>query len=224
MAIFVCTGSEANDQALRIARMHTGGEGIICSNLTYHGNTTAVDEISPLFYGRVSPLPNVRAIPFLDSYRPLNGLNGLEGHALADAYAKKITEPIESFEAAGIGFAGMIVCPIFANEGLPNVPAGFMQKALEIVHDGGGVFIADEYRRALAVAAACGAMRSRARRLSWRTRVQHSIMSPFDGWTTITSARVRGMWLLTRFPPAPASDFQDASAQKRNELLRSSPV
>ena len=141
MAIFVCTGSEANDQALRIARMHTGEEGIICSNLTYHGNTTAVDEVSPLFCGRGSPSPNVRTIPFPDSYRPLDGLNG---HALADAYAKNITQAIGSFEATGIGFAGMIVCPIFANEGLPNVPAGFMQKALELVHDAGGVFIADE--------------------------------------------------------------------------------
>ena len=141
MAIFVCTGSEANDQALRIARMHTGGQGIICSNLTYHGNTTAVDEVSPLFYGKVSPSPNVRAIPFPDSYRPLNDL---EGEALADAYAGKVRDAIASFEAAGVGFAGMIVCPIFANEGLPNVPAGFMQQALELVHDAGGVFIADE--------------------------------------------------------------------------------
>jgi 4-aminobutyrate aminotransferase-like enzyme len=141
MAIFVCTGSEANDQALRIARMHTGGQGIICSNLTYHGNTTAVDEISPLFYGKVSPSPNVRAIPFPDSYRPLDGLAGA---ALADAYADKVREAIASFDAAGVGFAGMIVCPIFANEGLPNVPIGFMQKALELVHGAGGVFIADE--------------------------------------------------------------------------------
>ena len=141
MAIFVCTGSEANDQALRIARMHTGGQGIICSNLTYHGNTTAVDEVSPLFYGKVSPSPNVRAIPFPDSYRPLNGL---QGEALADAYVENVCEAIASFKAAGVGFAGMLVCPIFANEGLPNVPVEFMQKALTVVHDAGGVFIADE--------------------------------------------------------------------------------
>ena len=64
MVMFVCTGSEANDQALRIARLHTGGEGVICTNLTYHGNTTAVDEISPLFYGGVASSPRVRAIPF----------------------------------------------------------------------------------------------------------------------------------------------------------------
>lgn len=141
MAIFVCTGSEANDQALRIARMCTGGQGIICSSLTYHGNTTAVDEISPLFYEQISPSPNVRTIPFPDSYRPINNL---DGEALADAYVDKVREAIASFEAAGVGFAGMIVCPIFANEGLPNVPSTFMQKALDLVHEAGGLFIADE--------------------------------------------------------------------------------
>ena len=70
MMLYVCTGSEANDQALRIARLNTGHEGIICTNLTYHGNTTAVDQVSPLFYGRTTPYPNVRAIPFPDGYRP----------------------------------------------------------------------------------------------------------------------------------------------------------
>ena len=104
MVIFVCTGSEANDQALRIARLNTGGQGIICTNLTYHGNTTAVDEISPLFYGQVSPYPNVRTIPYPDTYRPLDGL---AGEALANAYAGKVEGAIASFEAAGVGFAGM---------------------------------------------------------------------------------------------------------------------
>lgn len=141
MVLYTCTGSEANDQALRIARHCTGGAGIICTNLTYHGNTTAVDQVSPLFYGKVAPYPEVRAIPFPDSYRPLRGLSG---RALAEAYAADIDRAIESFDTAGIGFAGMIACPIFANEGLPTVPSGYLELALEKVHAAGGLFIADE--------------------------------------------------------------------------------
>ena len=141
MILFVCTGSEANDQALRIARLHTGGQGIICTTLTYHGNTTAVDEVSPQFYGRVVPHPNVRTIPFPDSYRPLAGL---DGPALCAAYADKIDEAIASLRDAGVGFAGLLLCPIFANEGLPRVPPGFMQEAVRRVHAAGGLFIADE--------------------------------------------------------------------------------
>ena len=87
MVVFVCTGSEANDLALCIARLTTRGEGVICTNLTYHGNTTAVDEISPLFNSGRTPSPRVRAIPFPDSYRPLHGL---AGEPLANAYVAEV--------------------------------------------------------------------------------------------------------------------------------------
>jgi 4-aminobutyrate aminotransferase-like enzyme len=43
-AIMVCTGSEANDIALRMAQAMTGKTGIIATDNTYHGNTTAVDQ------------------------------------------------------------------------------------------------------------------------------------------------------------------------------------
>ncbi|TGQ03684.1 aminotransferase class III-fold pyridoxal phosphate-dependent enzyme, partial [Mesorhizobium sp. M2E.F.Ca.ET.219.01.1.1] len=40
--IFVCTGSEANDLAVRIARSVTGNEGVIVTENSYHGNTSVV--------------------------------------------------------------------------------------------------------------------------------------------------------------------------------------
>jgi 4-aminobutyrate aminotransferase-like enzyme len=141
MVIFVCTGSEANDIALRMARLCSGGMGVICTNMTYHGNTTAVDELATLFRGGEAIGPNVRAVPFPDSYRPLRGLSG---EALADAYADEVKAAIEAFRRDGIKLAGMLMCPIFANEGLPRVPPGFLAKAVKHVRDAGGFFIADE--------------------------------------------------------------------------------
>ena len=41
----------------------------------------------------------------------------------------------------------MLVCPIFANEGLPEVPAGYLQRAMEMVHAAGGLMISDEVTR-----------------------------------------------------------------------------
>lgn len=136
-----CTGSEANDLAMRIARANTGGEGFICTNATYHGNTTAVSQLNSIFepiggYGK-----NVRMVSWPDSYRTRDGLAGA---ALADAYAAEVRDAIDSFAASGIRLAGMIVCPIFANEGLPDVPAGYLAKAAGFVREAGGVFIADE--------------------------------------------------------------------------------
>ncbi|MCB1663809.1 MAG: aminotransferase class III-fold pyridoxal phosphate-dependent enzyme, partial [Pseudomonadales bacterium] len=84
---------------------------------------------------------NVRAIPIPDSYR---GLHGLQGTALAQAYADEVQQAIDSFAAAGIQLAGILVCPEFANEGLLNVPPGFMEMAVERVRRAGGLYIADE--------------------------------------------------------------------------------
>jgi len=36
------------------------------------------------------------------------------------------------------------VCPIFANEGVPDIPAGFMRRLTDLVHREGGLLIADE--------------------------------------------------------------------------------
>jgi 4-aminobutyrate aminotransferase-like enzyme len=136
-----CTGSEANDLALRIARVNTGGEGFICTNATYHGNTTAVSQLNSIFEPVGGYGDHIRMVPWPDAYR---SLDGLEGDALADAYADTVRDAIEDFRKAGIGFAGMLICPIFANEGLPNVPAGYMEKAVGHVREAGGLYIADE--------------------------------------------------------------------------------
>ncbi len=136
-----CTGSEANDLALRIARINSGGDGFICTNATYHGNTTAVAQLNSIFEPIGGYAENIRMVPWPDSYR---AQNDLDGEALADAYADAVQRAIESLAAAGIKFAGMLVCPIFANEGLPNIPAGYMQKAIGHVRAAGGLYIADE--------------------------------------------------------------------------------
>ena len=141
MAMFACTGSEANEIALRMARHCTGGMGIIVTDFAYHGNTTAIADLGTGFMPEASNAKNVRAIPIPDSYR---GLHGLQGTALAQAYADEVQQAIDSFAAAGIQLAGILVCPEFANEGLLNVPPGFMEMAVERVRRAGGLYIADE--------------------------------------------------------------------------------
>jgi len=136
-----CTGSEANDLALRIARVNTGGEGFICTNATYHGNTTAVSQLNSIFEPVGGYGPHIRMVPWPDSYRTIGGL---QGDALADAYVDEVRAAIASFEDNGIRLAGMLVCPIFANEGLPDVPPGYLAKAVSCVREAGGVYIADE--------------------------------------------------------------------------------
>ncbi|MFX9626948.1 aminotransferase class III-fold pyridoxal phosphate-dependent enzyme, partial [Acinetobacter baumannii] len=49
---FACTGSEANDLALRMARAHTGRRDVITLDWAYHGHTQALIDISPYKYKR----------------------------------------------------------------------------------------------------------------------------------------------------------------------------
>jgi 4-aminobutyrate aminotransferase-like enzyme len=138
---FCCSGTEANELALRIARECTGGQGIIATAWAYHGNSAAVSQISTLFTPPEKRGPFVRAIPVIDPYRERAGRSDAE---LAAAYALQVQKAIDDFKHAGVKFAGMLVCTALSSEGLPAVPAGYLPKVVQIVHDAGGVFIADE--------------------------------------------------------------------------------
>ena len=63
---------------------------------------------------------------------------------LTNVYLDQLRNAIRGLEGSGEGFAALMVCSIFANEGLPDVPRGFMPRAVEIVHAAGGLVIADE--------------------------------------------------------------------------------
>ena len=139
-AIMTCTGSEANDIALRMAQAATGKTGIIATDNTYHGNTGATSVLST----RRPPIGgypgHVRLVPAPDSLRPVGG--SLQGQA--QAFAAQVAKAIAELEAAGHGFAGMMLCPVFANEGIPTVHPGFLDPTVAVIRRAGGLVIADE--------------------------------------------------------------------------------
>jgi 4-aminobutyrate aminotransferase-like enzyme len=140
-AVFSCSGTEANEVALHIARTATAKRGIIATDAAYHGNSEAVIALTQGRSGS-GPHPDVRMIPFPERYRPL--VEGASDEALADACLARLGEAIEDLERTEAGFAGVLFCSLFANEGLPDVPAGFMARAGEMVRSAGGLVIADE--------------------------------------------------------------------------------
>jgi len=133
-AIMVCTGSEANDIALRMAQAATGHTGIIATDMTYHGNTALVSQLST----RKPPIggfaANLRHAPAPDALRRPSG----------DSFAEGVTASIASLAAEGFGTACLIVDPFFANEGFPTLQPGFLDQAVAAVREAGGIIIADE--------------------------------------------------------------------------------
>jgi 4-aminobutyrate aminotransferase-like enzyme len=140
-AIMTCTGSEANDVALRMAQAVTGKTGVIATDHTYHGNTTAVSQLST----RMPPVGgfggHVRHVPAPDSYRPMGGT---PGEAFATAFAAEVEKAIASLQGSPHGFSALIICPFFANEGFPDLPPGFLDKTVDVVRKAGGLIISDE--------------------------------------------------------------------------------
>jgi len=135
--IFTCTGSEANDLAMRIAQHHTGKHGIIITEEAYHGNSHLTAGFSPSL-GENSPLGTwVRQVPAPDSYRvPLENM----GQWMADHVAAQIKD----LERHGDGLVAFIVDSAFSSDGIFIEPTSLLAPVAEVVRKAGGLFVADE--------------------------------------------------------------------------------
>jgi 4-aminobutyrate aminotransferase-like enzyme len=133
--MFTCTGSEANDLALRAARYHTGAEGVIISRHAYHGTTAATASISPTLGRHVPVGQEVRTVrlPF-----------GVAADTAAEWLRREVTTAIADLERHGVKLAALLVDTIFASDGILSHPRGVLGPAVDAVHAAGALFIADE--------------------------------------------------------------------------------
>ena len=135
-AMFTCTGSEANDLGLRIARFHTGGTGVIVTANAYHGVTAAVAELSPSLGPNVPLGAHVRAVP-----APVAGSDFAAGVAAA----------IADLRRHGVRLAAFLADSIFSSDGvLPDPAGGSLARVASLVREAGGLYIADEVQSGFA--------------------------------------------------------------------------
>ncbi|MBI1173397.1 aminotransferase class III-fold pyridoxal phosphate-dependent enzyme [bacterium] len=134
--MFTCTGSEANDLALRIAFAQTGGTGVIVTENAYHGVTLAVSGLSPSLGAGVALGQHVRTVAAPDPAR-------LQGD-LGQAFAAGVQAAIDDLTRHGIQPAVLIVDTVFSSDGVFADPPGFLAPAVAAIRAAGGLFIADE--------------------------------------------------------------------------------
>ncbi|MEZ0051414.1 4-aminobutyrate aminotransferase-like enzyme [Mycobacterium sp. MAA66] len=134
--MFTCTGSEANDLAVRVAEQYTGGTGVIVTEEAYHGNSALISAMSPSLGVGVPLGVNVRTVPAPDSYR-------IHPSDLAGWFADQISNAIADLERHGHKFSALLLDSIFSSDGI-YVDPSVLAPAVEVVHRAGGVFIADE--------------------------------------------------------------------------------
>jgi 4-aminobutyrate aminotransferase-like enzyme len=142
VCMFVCSGSEANDLAWRLAKAHTGNAGGITFEDAYHGTTDAVFELSPAEHGKGRPLAeHVATVPAPDGYR---GRFRRDDPQYADRYASCLDDAISALGDRGFAPAAFYIDLMLSSSGIMVPPPGYLAAAFEKVRSAGGLCVADE--------------------------------------------------------------------------------
>ncbi|SIQ85565.1 hydroxylysine kinase /5-phosphonooxy-L-lysine phospho-lyase apoenzyme [Rhizobium sp. RU33A] len=145
--IFVCTGSEANDLAVRMARAVSGNEGIVVTENSYHGNTSVGAPLSLIDYDASQRPTWVETLPPPNLYR---GLYRQGDNDAGTKYAGHLDEAADRLEQHGKGLAGVMIDSIFDANGALVPPPDYLSKVYASVKRYGGLTIADEVQMGFA--------------------------------------------------------------------------
>ena len=144
VCFFVCSGSEANELALRLARSATGTRGVIVVDGAYHGNTQTLVNVSPYKYdgpGGSGAPPWVQKVPMPDDYR---GLYRREDPQRGAKFAAHVAEATRALRDAGHPPAAFLCESLLSCGGQIELPPGYLAAAYRHARAAGAVCIADE--------------------------------------------------------------------------------
>lgn len=144
VVFFVCTGSEANDLALRISRQVTGRRDVVILDGAYHGNTSAVMEISPNRYkgpgGRGKP-ETTHELEIPNRYR---GPYGYNDPAAGAHYAQDAHQVFSALTDSGREPAAFIAESLMGTAGNIVLPDGYLEGVFTSARQHGALCISDE--------------------------------------------------------------------------------
>lgn len=149
--IFVNSGSEANDLALRLARAYSGSKNTIVVDGAYHGHTLSLLEVSPYKYEHskefhlttngnyLSPGKHIWKVPCPDTYRGEH-----RGRDAGAKYASYVEEACQHYKDRGESIGAFIVEGGMSVAGVILPPPEYLERCVAAVRAAGGVYIADE--------------------------------------------------------------------------------
>jgi 4-aminobutyrate aminotransferase-like enzyme len=141
-AIFLSTGTEANEFAFRLAKAYTGRTGIMGLSRGYYGTSVATKSCSSLASHQLKDslptVPETVRLPitaqcvscFSDGSRPPCGFPCLES--------------VKSWIGDWSNVAAVIVEPVLSAGGMLFPPPGYLRTLRKLAHDNGALFIVDE--------------------------------------------------------------------------------
>ncbi len=144
VVFLVCTGSEANDLALRISRQVTGRHDVVVIDGAYHGNTSAVTSISPNRYegpGGSGTPAGTHEVVMPDRYRGRFGYGDPDAGSKYAAYVQDLIAELNDSSALPAAF---IAESLMGTAGTIVHPDGYLLEAFEHARAAGSLCIADE--------------------------------------------------------------------------------
>ena len=142
---FVCSGSEANDLALRIANNFTNGNNYLVIDNAYHGHTSSLIDLSPYKFNNTGGHGKKPFVHILDMPDPIRGKYRYDKKDWINGYiedSKNMINKIFSnnkyklsafFSESILGCGGQVVLP-------PN----YLSEIFNLVRYYGGLCISDE--------------------------------------------------------------------------------
>ena len=146
VCMFVCTGTEANDLAFRMARTVTGQGGAIVTDHAYHGNSMVVTELSTAEYPASERPDYLEAIEAPDGYR---GTYRYSDPGYGRKYADLTGRAIQCLAGRKQRPALFMSCNIFSSNGILTPPPEYLQGVYRQVRAAGGLTVADEVQSGL---------------------------------------------------------------------------
>jgi len=141
----VCSGSEANELALRMARTVTGVRETVTLDWAYHGNTNGLIDVSPYKFNRKGGRGKPDYVEIAELADPYRGRFKGYGAESGKAYARSVAEKIEAIRSrTGHGPAALIAEAISGCGGQVFFPESYLSTAAEHVRASGGLVIVDE--------------------------------------------------------------------------------
>src|SRR5438094_344200 len=142
--LFVNSGAEAIENAVKIARVHTGRPGIIAFEDAFHGRTMmtlALTSKTHPYKAGFAPFPSdVYRIPYAYCYRCSYSLQ----YPSCEMHCARHLEDTFKRVVASEDVAAVIAEPILGEGGFVAPPPEFFRIITEICHKHGVLFIADE--------------------------------------------------------------------------------
>jgi 2,2-dialkylglycine decarboxylase (pyruvate) len=145
--VFLTTGAEANEAALRMAKLVTGGHEVVSFARSWHGMTQAAASATYVAgrtgYGPAAP-GNV-ALPVPDRFRP--GIVDADGEL---DWRRQLDLGFDLVDAQSVGSpAACLVEPILSSGGVVDLPPGYLAALRDKCHERGMLLVLDEAQTGL---------------------------------------------------------------------------